>query len=977
MTTFARGVLIILILSAVLPGTVRAEDATWPRPTVARQEFSFNQGWRFYLPPKAPSVPPYLPPHHDLIKAGDFASGSAAQSVMVGVHTARFVVLESLSSQNGTPFASVAEFWLLDAGGNPLPRVGWRALADSEDAGAGDFAANAIDGKADTKWHSQWQSEQSKQPHRLIIDTGRATRFGGFRMLPRSDGNPVSSIKGWRLYATNSGPIKQRSESIDGANVNDASWQRVNLPHSVRLEPLNASGGRNYQGVCWYRKHFLLPSQWKGRTLSLRFEGAMQVADVWLNGQHLTTHYGGYLPFAMDLGKAARFGDDNALTVRLDNSDNPDVPPGKPQNALDFSYFGGLYRSVQLQVMAPLHITDSVLANTPASGGVFITYPQVSAASSTVRVRTDVANESAFPRDGEVTQELFAPDGSTVAKASGEAHFEARGGHSFVQNLEVRAAKLWHPYHPDLYILHTLVREKGFVVDDVWSRIGIRSIRFDKNEGLLLNGEPFFSSGANRHQDHPYVGAALPDSAQYRDVKKLRDAGFTSYRSHYPQAPAFMDACDELGMLAIVSNPGWQFMGGDLFKSRAYQNAREMVRRDRNHPCVILWEAQLNETDNRPVAPALQRIVHEEYPGSDCYTAGDLTELPGFAGWDVVYNGNRGDKPGWWREWGDQVDNWGDQQGSSRVPRGWGEVPMLVQTQNHLKRWDEVLASNAGPPRPDLGRLGGACIWSGIDCYRGYHHQPFYGAPLDLFRLPKFDYYQLQSQRPPDVRVPGVDGGPMVFIASFATFHSPTAITVFSNCEEVRLSQDGAVIGTQKPDAGHLAAHPPFTFAAQPSGTERSMLFASGVNQPGVQAGELKAEGIIGGKVVATHIVRSPGVPTHLELQADYAGRDLRADGSDWIRVYARLCDSRGTTYPYGDDMVSFRVEGPGVIIGSAAIGANPTRAEAGIATALVRASSTPGILTVYAEAFGLKAAEIRIESKANPLRIWPTIAAK
>lgn len=976
MTTF-RALLMGLILGAISPNAVRAETATWPRQTVARQEFSFNQGWRFDLPPKPPMAPPYVPPRSDLVKAGEFAAGGAAQSVMVGTCTARFVVLESLSSQNGTAFASVAEFWLLDDKGNPLPRTGWRALADSEDAGAGDLAANAIDGKADTKWHSQWQSEQPGQPHRLVIDTGRATRFAGFRMLPRSDGNAVSNIKSWQLYATNSGPVEPKSKPLDVARINDAKWQGVNLPHSVRLEPLNASGGRNYQGVCWYRKHFPLPSSWKGRTMYLKFQGAMQVADVWLNGQHLTTHYGGYLPFTVDLGKAARFEGDNVLTVRLDNSDNADVPPGKPQNALDFSYFGGLYRNVELQVMAPLHVSDSVLANTPAGGGVFVSFPQVSQASSTVRVRTDVVNESGAPRDGEVTQELFAPDGSTAAKTSNQARVETRGGHSFTQDMEVRGAKLWHPYHPDLYVLHTVVRENGRVVDDVWTRIGIRSVRFSKNDGLILNGEPFFSSGANRHQDHPYVGAALPDSAQYRDVKKLRDAGFTSYRSHYPQAPAFMDACDELGMLAIVSNPGWQFLGGELFRTRVYQNAREMVRRDRNHPSVVLWEAQLNESDNRPIAPTLQRIVHDEYPGPDCYTAGDRVNAPGFDEWDVVYNDNNGGKPGWWREWGDQVDNWGEQQGSSRVPRGWGETPMLVQTQNHLKRWDDLLGFNAGLPRPDQGRLGGADVWAGIDSYRGYHHQPFLGSPLDLFRLPKFDYYQFQSQRPTDVKVSGVDGGPMIFIANFATFYSPSTVTVFSNCDEVRLSQNGKVIATQKPDSGHLAAHPPFTFAAGQIGQERSMLFASGVNQPGVQAGELKAEGSIGGKVVATHIVRSPGVPTQLELSVDYEGRDLTADGSDWIRVYARICDSRGTTYPYGDDTVSFRVEGPGDVIGSAAIGANPTRAEAGIATALVRASTTPGTLIVHAEAFGLKGAEVRIALKPNGLKTWPTVATK
>ena len=418
----------------------------------------------------------------------------------------------------------------------------------------------------------------------------------------------------------------------------------------------------------------------------------------------------------------------------------------------------------------------------------------------------------------------------------------------------------------------------------------------------------------------------------------------------------------------------------DVFKQRVYQDAREMVRRDRNHASVVLWEAQLNETNNQPVAATLQRIIHQEYPGPQAYTAGDRsTAAPSgdFPGWDVEYNGNAGQKPGWWREWGDQVDNWGDQQSSSRVARGWGELPMLVQAQGHLQRWQQVLAYDDGPPKPDHGRLGGADLWAGIDCYRGYHHQPFYGGALDLFRLPKFDYYQFQSQRPPQVQVPGVDSGPMVFIANFATFHSPSAVTVFSNCDEVRLSQNGKVIATQKPDVMKYVAHPPFTFKAAAFGTERSMLFASGVNEAGVQAGELKAEGLIDGKVVATHVVRSPGVPSRIELTADTAGRDLTADGSDWIRVYAHLVDSNGTTYPYGDDMVTFSVTGPGAIIGDASIGANPMRAEAGIATALVRAGTTPGKITVEATAFGLRSATVEIDAKANTDKTWPATASE
>ena len=951
----------------------------WPPQTVARLDLNFNEGWRFFRPPVAPPPPPrpaYVPPVTARVKAGTFPQTTQAQDVMLGARRSRYVCLEAVSSQNGRPFASVAELYLLDAQGQPLPRAGWKvAYVDSEEPGSGDVALNAIDGNPDTKWHSQWQTAQPELPHRLALDLGRPTTFFGFRYLPRQDGNPSGMIKGWRFYAINTPPPSMHSAAprADVTRLNDDAWERVNLPHSVRLEPLNASGGRNYQGVCWYRKHFPLKRAWQGHTLYLAFEGAMQVADVWLNGRHLMTHYGGYLPFTVDISQAARYGTDNALTVRLDNSDNPEVPPGKPQNALDFTYFGGLYRSVRLQVLDPLHISDPILANKPAGGGVFVSYPKVASDVASVLVRTDVANDSALPRECRVTQQLVGPDGRMATTAEAEGNLGARSSHPFTQQMEVRDPKLWHPYHPYLYVLHTVISEGSRVVDDTYTRIGIRSIRFDKDTGLYINGERFVSIGANRHQDHPYVGYALPASAQYRDVKKLRDAGFTSYRSHYPQDPAFMDACDELGMLAIVSNPGWQFIGDDVWKQRVYQDARDMVRRDRNHASVVLWEAQMNESDNSAIAPTLYRIVHQEYPGDQCYAAGDRVEdIPGSVSWDVDYSRNDGTKPLWVREWGDQVDNWGDQQSSSRVPRAWGEMPMLVQAWAHLDRLDNIWALNDGPAGAGTGRLTGAGLWAGIDCYRGYHHQPFLGGPLDLFRLPKFDYYMFQSQRPVDVHVPGVDGGPMVFIANFATFHSPTTVTVFSNCDRVRLYQNGTLVADQKPDPGHKVPHPPFTFHVGQFSQEHTMLFSTGVAQPGVEVGELKAEGLIDGKVVATQAVHSPGVSTHLVLEADDAGRPLTADGGDWVRVYARLCDDRGTTYPYGDDLVTFTVSGQGSVIGNAGIGANPVKAEAGIATALIRSTTAAGPIIVRASAFGLKPAELRLQSVPSRIPHWP-----
>jgi beta-galactosidase len=208
----------------------------------------------------------------------------------------------------------------------------------------------------------------------------------------------------------------------------------------------------------------------------------------------------------------------------------------------------------------------------------------------------------------------------------------------------------------------------------------------------------------------------------------------------------------------------------------------------------------------------------------------------------------------------------------------------------------------------------------------------------------------------------------VVFIASFATLFSPSTVTVYSNCEQVRLSQNGKVIATQRPDEGYHLPHPPFTFKAADFASNRSMLYANTATPEweATQIGELLAEGLIAGKVVATHIVRSPGVPAKLDLHIDTCGFDPVADGADWVRVYAHVCDKRGTTYPFSDDMITFSVTGEGSLIGDATIFANPLRAEAGIATVLVRMSKVAGRVTVHASSPGLAEAVIEFTSKTS-----------
>lgn len=615
----------------------------------------------------------------------------------------------------------------------------------------------------------------------------------------------MSLNQGWRFYRVDK-PVPQ--EAFSTPAFADTRWERVNTPHAVRLEPENASGMTNFQGACWYRRHFTAEESWKGKKIFVEFEGAMQVADVWFNGKHLLTHYGGYLPFTVDLTDLVQYAKaDNVIALRVDNSDNPDVPPGKPQNQLDFTYLGGLYRNVWMYVTDKLHVTDAVYANKIAGGGVFVTYPRVTAASATVEVKAEVKNENGTVKNCTVKGSLVDSGGRQVGQFSRTSSLQPGADGTFAGTFEVPKPQLWHSYHPNLYTLVTEVYDGDRLVDKRATRVGIRTIRFDK-DGFWINGERLIATGVNRHQDYVYVGNALPDSGQYRDIKLLREAGALSLRCHYPFSPAMMDAADELGMMVIVSNPGWQWFRPGVFVERAYQGAREMVRRDRNHPSVILWEPILNEIGyTEGFAKTVLQIVHAEYPGDQAYAASD-SGRPSSAQYDVLYGrGQTSGKPIWTREWGDAVDNWDDQNGPYRIRRDAGEPAMLRQIQGHLWGMERQYA---------IAGIGGFGLWAGIDAQRGYHHNPFYGGFLDLFRVPKFDYYLFASQRPPEVRVLGLEDGPMVFIASYwmpgAVVGTPVDVTVFSNCEQVRLSQDDKELGVKEPDKTSKLPHPPVTF---------------------------------------------------------------------------------------------------------------------------------------------------------------------
>jgi beta-galactosidase len=576
-----------------------------------------------------------------------------------------------------------------------------------------------------------------------VAGTGLAAHPAWPRSLPagllpvpsRTDFNP-----GWRF-------LLGESEGAERGAFDDSAWSAATLPHTARIESLvtgePGSDTWQWQGTCWYRKRFFVSRESAGRKLFLKFDGAMNVADVWLNGDYLGRHMGGWLPFGFDISSRVVAGEENLLAVRLDNRDNPVTGP-KPLPQLDFNPYHGMYRSVHLITKDPLHITDPILADKPASGGVFVTYPDVSAEAATVRAQVHVRNDGAAPREFRVRARLF--DGERIAaEVFSETIRLGSGQHGEVlQDLRVLSPALWSPRRPDLYVLHTEVIEDGIVVDEEATRIGIRRIEISA-EGFRINGERLFLRGTNRHQEYPYVGYALSDAAQYRDARKIKDAGFDYVRlSHYAHAPAFMDACDELGLVVMDCIPGWQFFNREdpEFTRIQVENCRRLLRRDRNHPCVILWEVSLNETDMpEEFIRRTHAIGHEEIPGDQTYTCG-WTE-----GYDVFiqarqHGGCRDvtDRSCVISEYGDweyYAQNAGLEQeawaglapddANSRQLRWHGEAALLQQAANFQEAHNDNLKTIAFADG----------LWVMFDYNRGYAPDIESSGCMDLFRLPK------------------------------------------------------------------------------------------------------------------------------------------------------------------------------------------------------------------------------------------------
>lgn len=724
--------------------------------------------------------------------------------------------------------------------------------------------------------------------------------------------------------------LKQEFNQLSMGN-----WEKINLPHTPFVEPLVVL--HQWQGICYYRKILNVSKKKIDKQLWLEFEGAMHLADVWVNGQHLIQHSGGYTPFVVDVTGMLHADRGNEILVRLDNRNNPLIPPGKPLETLDFCYYGGLYRDVNLIVKHPVHITHPIMANEVAGGGIFVTYPYVSKQEAEIKVKTQVSNKVGTQRHLTIRHTLYEWSkkkgrGKKVALVESPLVLAAGTTQHHTQQFTVNNPKLWYPDSPALYVLRTEVMDGRKVTDCEDTRIGIRRIEMTREKGFVINDKPLKLEGSNRHQEYPYVGNAISDQAQYRDMYQIRDNGFNTVRlGHYPQDPSVLEACDELGLLVIEPIPGWQFFNkAQGFVDHTYKDIRDLIRRDRNHPSVIMWETTLNEAwPPKSWKDQAVRIAHEEFPGDQCYTSGDTY---GYDGFDVCYNDwkegynrpNTTSKPGFIREYYDY--EFGGHYSTTRVTRGDGDYALMQNAWN--AQWSHNRYRAYYP-----WTIGGA-VWSMYDYNRGCCDNICYSGLADLFRLPKFGLLYFRTQMKEGTFTPA---GPMtyeVFINSHWLEGSSDTLQVYGNVDEVKLQLNGRVIARQYPDDKPSTSE----YVSRPDGGN-----AENIDFPPFtffnvnwERGELKAIGYKDGKAVAEHVVRTPGAVEAMDIT--YFESGVSASCRDLLIVYVNLKDLQGTGC-FGENNREVKLE---VLQGGELRGPATIKAEAGVASFLVATTDSP-----------------------------------
>ncbi|HWX19117.1 MAG TPA: glycoside hydrolase family 2 TIM barrel-domain containing protein [Candidatus Binatia bacterium] len=741
-------------------------------------------------------------------------------------------------------------------------------------------------------------------------------------------------------------------------NFADDHWRTLDVPHDWSIEgpfaETNRTGGAGAflpSGIGWYRKHFTLPAEYASRRVFIEFDGVMANSDIWLNGFHLGHRPYGYSSFRYDLTGHLEFGSGktNLIAVRADNSGQP---------ASRWYTGAGIYRHVRLIPSEPVHFEH---------WGTFVSTPKVTSEQAVVRVQTIVVNQSGSSREVFLQTAIIPPAGGRALRLGPTKPVAIGAGQSasFDQETTVSNPQLWELDHPDLYRLVTTVRAEEVTADEETIIFGIREARFEAATGFWLNGKNLKLKGVCLHHDAGGLGTAVPLRAWERRLQLLKQIGCNAIRTaHNPPAPEFLDLCDRVGFLLMDETFDCWTVAKNSYDYHRYFNewskldTRDMVLRDRNHPCVFAYSAG-NEIRDTPQAELAKRILAGLV---DVFHHNDPTRPVTQALFrpNVSHDYDNG--------LADLLDVIGQNYRENEILAAHAAKPerKILGTENGHDRkvW---LALRDNPP------YAGQFLWTGFDYLGESRRWPVIGAGSGLFDrtgAPRPRAFQRQSWW---------SDQPMVHIArrleaarttpadpafeplarrqqefSDWTPHNTAphdeSVEIYSNCEEVELFLNGRSLG-----------HQPLPGDASPRTWKVPF-----------EPGTLKAPGKNKGWVVATHELRTASKPAKIILAADRT--QLTTNWDDLAYVTATIADANDVTVPDAADLITFNITGPSRIIAVDSgdnsshepFQASSHHAYQGQCVAILRATASPGQVTLTASAPGLSSATINIEA-VNP----------
>jgi beta-galactosidase len=691
------------------------------------------------------------------------------------------------------------------------------------------------------------------------------------------------------------------SSGAEAEGFADGSWQPLHLPHSWNATDTFVASRGYYRGPGWYRKAFELPSTVRDGRVFLDFKGAYAVAAVWVNGVPCGTYTDGFTGFRVDASAAARPGT-NVVAVRVDNSHDPDILPGI--ETPDYNLYGGLYREAELVLTGPLHVGHH---------GLRVVTPEVDKGAARIVVDAEVRNCGPVARPFRAELLIEEDEGRVVAEATAEAAAEPDGASRIrLDPPLLMHPRLWSPETPELYRARLRLFEGDARRDELSVGFGIRTFEFHADDGFRLNGRSLKLRGVNRHQDYPGLGNALPERLQVRDAEILRTLGANFVRtSHYPQHPAFLDACDRLGILVYEEIASWQYVGGEAFADNAERMLRAMIARDANHPSIVLW-GLLNEGRDRALFERLHRAAREADATRPTVYAENRPEEAlalGTAGIPDVLGINY------------RLD------GLDQLRR---EMPGIAILSSEHTNYDRAVPGDYEEEMRQMERIAadlrileerpfvaGGALWSMHDY--GTDYEPVWPVQhsgiLDACRVPKEAYHYLRSRWSEE---------PVLHICGHWSWTGETGrsrpVFVVTNCESVELFINGRSQGIRQ--------------------GERLVRYDV-VYEPGT----LLAVGHYNGRPYAARLdTAGPAAGVRLTARP----RTVKADGRDMTEITVEISDARGTRLPHEDGEVVFSVAGPGRLRGVG--GANRATVHAGIGRIILQALEDPGTITVIAD---------------------------